>query len=135
MVLTKSLIRSLSEENIKIAVTSDNSFAPKLTFIFNGRIGEKFEESYLKQTLSYSQKCLFIVYELGTCSSDLNADFRLDDCLFEAYKQTKDSDHGKHGYNVCGIGFNAPLSFSFPNGEVGKKHYYFWCKHYFMKTH
>lgn len=49
MVLTKSLIRSLSEENIKIA-----SFAPKLTFIFNGRIGEKFEESYLKQTLSYS---------------------------------------------------------------------------------
>ena len=54
MVLTKSLIRSLSEENIKIAVTSDNRFAPKLTFIFNGRIGEKFEESYLKQTLSYS---------------------------------------------------------------------------------
>ena len=39
----------LSEESIATPVTSDHSFAPKLTYIHNSNIAVKFEEHYLKQ--------------------------------------------------------------------------------------
>lgn len=41
--------KGLSEEGVDIPATVDNIFAPKLTFIYNGIIGEKFEGCCLKK--------------------------------------------------------------------------------------
>ena len=60
------------EENTKTLATSGNSFASRLTFIYNGRVGVKFEEILLRQDkISCSHRTivdLFIVYELDTFS-------------------------------------------------------------------
>ena len=49
---------------------------------------------------------LYISYELDTCCRNLNTDFKLGDCLFDAVKLNKNSDPDKYRYNGYGIGFN-----------------------------
>ena len=43
----------MSEESIATPATSDNIFAPKLTYIHNSEIAVKFERNYLKQDKVY----------------------------------------------------------------------------------
>ena len=63
-----SKVKGLSEESFKTPVTSGNSFAPKLTFIYNQRTGKKCKENCLTQdNISFNHRDrvnLFIVYEL-----------------------------------------------------------------------
>ena len=63
---------------------------------------------------------LFILYELNVRSRDLNTNFKLGDCLFEATKLTKDAGPDKYGYSGNGIRFYARLQFSSASGEQGK---------------
>ena len=63
---------------------------------------------------------LFIVYELDTCSRDLNAGFTLKDCLFGAVKLTKNADPDKCFYSGYGIGFDFRSCFLIPNFNWGK---------------
>lgn len=61
----------LSEDSIKTPVTSDNSFAPKLTFVYNGKIGAKFKGNCLIQDnkISFIHRYvinLFYICELDT---------------------------------------------------------------------
>ena len=43
-----------SEESFKTLVTPDNSFAPKMAFIYNGSVGAKFKGNSLIQDLYIS---------------------------------------------------------------------------------
>ena len=63
---------------------------------------------------------LFIVYELNTWSQDLNIDFALGGCLFEAVKLAKNADKDKYKYIGYDIEFNLRLEFSLPDGSMGK---------------
>ena len=77
----------------KIIVTSSNSIALKLTFIFGRRIRARFKGICFIQdiasTIHRNVVNLFIVYKLSTWPRDLNLDFTLVDCLFEAAKLTE----------------------------------------------
>ena len=50
---------------------------------------------------------LFILYELDTCSRNLNMNFTPGDCLFGSVKWTKNADPDKNGLSGYKIGFNA----------------------------
>ena len=73
--------KELSEESIKPPATSDNSFAPRLAFIDNGRKGVTFKEICLIQDNIFlplrNAVNLFTVYELDTRSRDLTTDSTL----------------------------------------------------------
>ena len=63
---------------------------------------------------------LFIVYQLDTCSRDLNMNFALGDCLFGAIKLT--NNIGPEKYRIIGyaIGFVARSQLPLSNSELGK---------------
>ena len=63
---------------------------------------------------------LFIIFELGTQSLDLDVDFSLKDCLFGAIKLTKNADPDKKCYSGNTIEFDFRYFFSLPNFD--------WCK-------
>ena len=69
----------------------------------------------------HSQKIvnIYIVYELGASSSNIN-DPTLKNCLFGAVTLTKNIDIDKYGYSGYGIGFDRRGSFSFPGGGYGQ---------------
>ena len=48
--------KELSEESIKPLATSDNSIAPKLTFIHNVKVAVKFEDCYLNQNITFFRR-------------------------------------------------------------------------------
>ena len=58
---------------------------------------------------------LFTVYELGTWSQHLSANFTLEDCLFGAVKLNKYTDSDKYSFSGYGIWFDSCSLFSFPN--------------------
>ena len=107
--------KGLSAEGIKLPTTSDNSFAPALTY-YNTKIRVKFTGNCLKQPkISYTHGevvNIYIVYELGASSSPVN-DPTLKRCLFGAVTLTKSADIDKYGYSGYGIGFDGRTSFSF----------------------
>ena len=70
---------------------------------------------------------MLIVYELDTCSRDLNQKFTLSNLLLGAVKLTKNSNPEKFGYSGYGIGFDARSSFPV-NGKWGKNIFYFRCR-------
>ena len=114
----------MSQEGFKVPVTSDNSFALKLIFIHNGRIGPKFKGDCLVQDKwSFTQRYvvnLFIVYKLDTWLRDLNLNFTLGDYLFGAMNLIKNADPDEYEYSSYGIAFDPCLQFSFPNVKWGK---------------
>ena len=59
---------------------------------------------------------LFIVYEIDIWSRDLNAKFKLGDCMFGALKLIRNADPDKYWCSGYGIGFDARADFSI-NGE------------------
>ena len=63
---------------------------------------------------------LFIVYQLGTWSQELNADVTIKDCLFESVKIIKNADTDKYSYSGYGIGFDSGSLFSVQNFDWGK---------------
>ena len=69
----------------------------------------------------HSQKIvnIYIVYELGASSSNIN-DPTLKNCLFGAVTLTKNIDIDKYGYSGYGIGFDRRGKFSFPGGGYGQ---------------
>ena len=86
----------LSCFNGRPPTTSDNSLAPKLTFIRNAKIPIEIEGSCLKQdeaTFTHRNVVnLFLVYELDMWSTKLNTKFTLGDGLFVAMTLTKNAD-------------------------------------------
>ena len=105
--------KRLPEESIKLPTTPGNSLAPKRTWIRNLKIAI--------WNFTYRNIVnLFIVYKLIARSKDLNTDFTLSDCLFEAVKLTKNAHPDKYGYSAYGIGFDALSQFSLSNDERGK---------------
>ena len=67
----------------------------------NSRIRLEFKWSHLKDKVVN----LFIVYELGTWSQDLNTDFTLKDELFRSVKLTKNVDPYEYKDSGYSIGF------------------------------
>ena len=55
---------------------------------------------------------LFIVYELGAWSRDLDMDLTLRDCVLAAVKLTKNGETDKYGYSGYGVEFDARSQFS-----------------------
>ena len=115
----------LLKESIKTPTISDNSFALRLAFIYNRRIGIKFKENcFIQDNISFTYRTLvnsFIVYKLNTWSRDLNTDFTLGDCSFGAVKLPKNGDLDKYRYGGFGIKSFARSQFSLSNGKLGKK--------------
>ena len=114
----------MSDKIFKTPVTSENSFAQKLACIHNGKIWAKFKGNCLIQdNVFFAHRNvvhLFIVYELDTSPRDLSTNFTLGDCLFGAFKLTKNPDPDKYRYNGYGIGFDARSQFLLSNSEWGK---------------
>ena len=113
----------MSQESIKNPHTSDTTFAPKLNDKY--KFGEEeFKGICLKQdSISFLSKKvvnLYISYQLDTWWKDLNTDFAVDSCLFEAVNVTKNADPDKCKYNGCGIGFNLCSQFLWTDGSMGK---------------
>ena len=77
-----------------------------------------FKGSCLKQKTQKKNKTF--VYELDTCSKDLNSDFTLKDCLLEGVKLAKNADPDKYVYTGYGIGFDSRSELSLPDGSIGK---------------
>ena len=110
--------KGLSSESIKPPTTSDNSLTPTLNY-YGTKTRVKFTGSCLKQSKSSYIVNIYIVYELGVCSSHIN-DPTLKNCLFGAATLTKNSDIEKYKYSGYGIGFDRRSSFSFPSGGFGQ---------------
>ena len=82
----------------------------------NTRIRLKFRGSCLKQgdKVPFTPNTvvnLFIVYELERWLRNLNSDFTLKDCLFEAVKLTINADPDKYKYSGYSIGFDSRSDF------------------------
>lgn len=92
--------KGFSEEH---TFTLDSTFASKLFYIYSGGIDAKFKENCLIQddgissTIFYFEVNSFIFFKLDTLFRDLNADFTLGDCLFDAVNSTKNADLDKCG--------------------------------------
>ena len=81
----------------------------KLVWMTKSRIRLEFKGSYSEQDkilfTPNNVVNLFLVYELNTCSKDLNTEFTLKDCLLGNVKTTKNPDPDKYPYSGYGIGF------------------------------
>ena len=91
----------------------------------NTRIRLKFRVSCLKQEdkapfTPNTVANLFIVYELDRWLRNLNSNFNLKDCLFEAVTLTINADPDKYKYSDYSIGFASRSNFSFTDGSMGK---------------
>ena len=91
---------------------------------YNSKVRAESKVSSLKQDkvtfTPRSIRNLIIVFELDTWSPDLNADFTLKDCLFEAVNLTTSNDPDKYCSSEYGIGFDSRSLFSLPNFDWGK---------------
>ena len=63
---------------------------------------------------------MYVSYKLGICSKNLNTDFVIGNCLFEAVMLTKNADLHKYKYSSYGIGFDCRLELLFANGSMEK---------------
>ena len=112
----------VSDETITPYATSDNSLAPLIDH-YGIKVRLKFNGSCFKQsnklTYDYGHKVsVYIVYELGVCSSN-DSDPTLKNCLFVAVTLTKITDIEKYRYSGYGIGFERS-TFSFSGGSFGQ---------------
>ena len=85
-------------------------------FYFGSCLKQKDKASYTPKNVVN----LFVVYELDTCSRDLNTDFTLEDCLFGAVKITKTAVPDKYEYSGYSIGLDSRSGFLLPDGSMGK---------------
>ena len=117
--------KALSDEKLTTPKTNDNSLSLSIKWYENLNFCLIFKGSCLKQKdATFTPPIIinfFIVYELDTCSWDLNSDFPLKDCLFGGFKLTKNADPDKYVYTGYGIGFNSRSGYSLPDCSVGKK--------------
>ena len=98
--------KGLSTENIDPPTTS---LSPSINYV-GKKIRVKFTGNCLKQSnkLTYTHEKvvnIYIVYELGEYSSNLN-DPTPKNSLFGAVALTKNTDIDKYGYSGYGIGFD-----------------------------
>ena len=113
--------KGLSDEIIK-PPTSNNSLAPKLSYVGNG-IRVTFNGSCFKQdTLPYTRgtivnKCIF--YELSS-NLNYNQNITLENCFFGAVKLINNADINKYKYPGHGTEFDGHGSFLFPSGGFGQ---------------
>ena len=63
---------------------------------------------------------MYIAYKLDAWSKELNTDFTLGICLFDAVKLTKNTDPDKYKYSGYSIGFDSHSQFSWTDGNYGK---------------
>ena len=110
--------KGLSDDVIKPPATSDNSFAPALSYVGN-KIRVKFDGSCLKPgKITYTHGTIINIYIVYALSSSLNNfDFDSENCLLSAVKLTKNTDIDKYKYAGYGIGFDSRGSFLFPSGK------------------
>ena len=91
--------KGLLIKKIFTPTTTDISLSPSIKWCENSNFYVIFRGSCLKQKksnfYSSSNNNFFIVYDLDTCSQDLNFDFILKKCLFGGVKLAKNSDPDK----------------------------------------
>ena len=83
---------------------------------FNGNCSKQDSVSFLHKNVVN----LYITYKLDTWSRDLNTEFILCNCLFEAIKKTKNADPDKYKCSGYGTGFDARSQFSWSYCSWGK---------------
>ena len=105
----------MSAKKLTIPTSTDNSLSLSIKWYRNSNFCLVF-----KVFTSPSRIIFFIVYELDTCSRDLNSDSTLKACLFGGVKVTKNADPDKYVYSGYGIGFDLRSEFSLTDGSVGK---------------
>ena len=99
----------MSNEKSTLLNTANKSLFLKLVWMNKSRIRLEFKGSCSEQNkvlfTPSNEVNLFTVYELSTCSKDLNTEFTLWDCLLGNVKTTKNPDRDKYPYSGYGIGF------------------------------
>ena len=68
---------------------------------------------------------LYISCTLNTCSRDLDAYLRSNNCLFVCVRLTKNANPDKYKYGSYGIGFDSRSELSLIDGSVVKNHIIF----------
>ena len=111
----------MSEERTKTPPAEGDTFGPEpigqyiyLTVNFNGNCSRQDIIYFIHRNVVN----LYLVYELNTCSKDLNTDFALCNCLFGAVKLTENT--AKYESSGYGVGFDVDSRFSWSDGEWGK---------------
>ena len=102
-------------------MTLGNSFAPRLVFNYNGRIGvgAKFKGNcFIQNNIFFTHinvADLYIAFKRDTWSRDFNTHVAIGDWLCGTVKLTKNADPDKYGDNSHCIGFDACSQFWFSN--------------------
>ena len=96
----------LSNEKVQPGSTFYNSLSPELRW-HNSKIRVEFKGSCLKQDkvtfMPKNKVNLLTVYELGTWSQHLSANFTPENCLFGVVKLNKCTDSDKYSFSGYGI--------------------------------
>ena len=111
--------KGLSDESIKLVLTSNNSLAPGLSYVGN-KIMVKLDGSCLKQdkvTLTYGRTVnIYIVYEIDLRDRGYDDYSAPENFLFSLDKLVKNADIDKYKYFGYSIGFDRCGTFSVANG-------------------
>ena len=112
-------LNRMSEKSIKNTPGSNNTFASSW-IAYSLLPHAKFAKNCLRLRSILLHKNvvnLDISHTRDTCSRDLNTDFTLGNGLFGV---VRNPDPDNYGYSGYGIGFDAHLQFSLPNGTWDK---------------
>ena len=112
--------KGLSDENIKPPTTTDNSLAPRLSYIGN-KTRVKFDWGCLKAdkiTYNYGKTInIYFVYNINLWNYEDSSDPTVGKSLFGAVKLEKNLDIYKYKYFEHGTGFDMKGTSSFPTDK------------------
>ena len=113
----------MSDEKINYIKTSNYGLTPYLDYYNTSQIRVKFNGGCLTQdrpTLLHGEIVnVYIVYEIIN-NFNINSYPTLENCLFGAFKLTKNADIDKYWYSGYRIGFDRHGLFSHPSGGTGR---------------
>ena len=98
----------MSEENIEKITKSDINFA-RILVDHHVLTDINFNTHSLINSIYIPKKVIniYVPYTINPWLSNLNEDFKLNNCLRGSVKLTKNADPDKYKYSGCGIGFDS----------------------------
>ena len=129
---TKKFSKKLYFRNLKVCwlrkittpFNTDNSLSATIKWYEDSKFFLTFKGNCLNQNnATYTPPNrinFFVVYELDTCSQDLNSHFNLKCFLFGGVKLAKNSDPGKYVYSRYSVGFDSRTKLSLPDDNMGE---------------
>ena len=129
---TKKFSKKLYYGNLKVCwlkkittpFNTDNSLSATIKWYEDSKFCLTFKGNCLNQnnaTYTPPNRINFsVVYELDTCSQDLNSHFNLKYFLFRCVKLAKNSDSDKYVYSRYSVGSDSRTKLSLPDDSMGK---------------